>query len=198
MSNKKKNKKQLTKKNIKTSTVQEDRLFQRRLGAFLIDWVIVALLINITTTLPRTITSGVITTDNYFPGFAGNEGYILGGISFLVAYFYMVIFPFLFKETLGKRWLHIKIVKKDNSKANFVTRNLRFFVTTICEPRLFNFSLVFYLLISMVSGIHLGTAFEIMSWVLTILSGIFGIASKNGMFHDMLANTKVISVEKEK
>jgi len=190
MSNKKKNKSKVNK-----TTLKQDRLFQKRLGAFIIDWVIIALLINIIVTFPRTLTSGVITTDTYFPNFPGNEGYVMGGIAFLGSYIYMVIFPLFAKETLGKKWMHIKVVNKNNTPAGFITRNIRFFITTICEPRLFNFSLVFYLLLSMLSGIYLGTVFEIISWALTIISGLLAIITKKGMIHDYVANTKVVVTE---
>ena len=172
--------------------IDTSKLLQKQLGAFIIDWLIIAIIINLITTFSRTIITGEQTIDNYFPGYPGNQGYILGITAFVVSYIYMVIFPLLFKETLGKKWLHIKIVKNDGSPASFITRTIRFFVITIVEPRLYNFSLVFYLLVSMITGVSLGTPFEIISWVVTIISGMYAIIAKNGMFHDKIANTKVV------
>ncbi len=186
-----------TKKTMRDLSQEElkqvnQRVYTKRLGAFVVDWLITSFMINIIMTMTRTLITGEVTSDNYFPNYPGNQGYILAIVALVLCFFYFVCIPLLFGETFGKRWMKIQVVDHNGNKAGFVTRCNRFIAMLIVEPRLYTFSLVFWLLMSMITGLHLNQVFEYATWILTFASFVFMFVTRKGMFHDVIARTKVV------
>lgn len=146
---------------------------RHRILAFIIDNLIVSLmclLINIRTMI---LVIGILkneeSPDMVYLVF---QLLITGGIIILIAGFYYLFIPMIFRgQTLGKKVMEIKIVKEDGNDIDFTSLFLREMVGRIIID-LFSFGLA-----------------EIISFFVMLLS------ENHRTFYDSLANTMVIDIK---
>ncbi|WP_029453133.1 RDD family protein [Clostridium algidicarnis] len=185
---------------IKTSEVKvlSDVPSWKRFVAYMLDWY----LGSIFTSLPMVmIYMKVTNTDNLNVNlfqYPKQYAMLAGGLGLLFALFYYMIVPLcIWKgQTLGKRWCHFKIAKRDGDdvclKELFLRQIIGIF---LIEGALIFPSDLFHQILSLVSNINFVTPLTYIGIVVSVLSAIFVIFRKDHKaIHDLISNTKVMSV----
>lgn len=177
----------------------------KRLFAYIIDWFLGSLC----TLLPMCLLWMMWTKDMdtmasvnvlVIAGKLGDmKAYLAGTLSILFALFYYVYIPLKIYpgQTPGKRAMGFKIVKKDDSKADLKTLLIREVIgVMIIEGSLYTVSGVWHSMLSLALNLNLVGILMYAGLAVGILSGfmILKINSRR-MFHDYLANTKVVEYE---
>ena len=189
-------------------------LFFQRFIAFIIDFLLVTFASSLLSTpfvdtektakieeqIPQILeryTSGETTTQEYFLEYS-NMYYQLsknsGAVSIITLFLsvcYFVVFQFHHKgQTLGKKWMKIKVVSTDDKLnmdqmvfrsliANFILVELIQFASLIFSPK----SVYFYIAFGV----------EMIQYVIVIISVFMILFGREGLaLHDKLAHTKVI------
>lgn len=185
---------------IKTSEVKvlSDVPSWKRFVAYMLDWY----LGSIFTSLPMVmiymkVTNTDILNVNLFQ-YPKQYAMLAGGLGLLFALFYYMIVPLcIWKgQTLGKRWCHFKIAKRDGDdvclKELFLRQIIGIF---LIEGALIFPSDLFHQILSLVSNINFVTPLTYIGIVVSVLSAIFVIFRKDHKaIHDLISNTKVMSV----
>lgn len=130
----------------------------------------------------------------------GNFGYIAGLIGITVCVFYYLVIPFcIWKgQTPAKKLLNIKIVNEKDEDASFLELFLRQFVALFFVDAYFTASTT---LVIQVLGLMLAPGFvKIIDYyfmAMTIISvALVLVSPKHKAIHDLLAKTKIVSIEK--
>lgn len=177
--------------------------FNRRLGAYVLDWIIGGIFLGLPAVF---IYGGVTGRDDMFSdlyvfeslGHDGKWAFIAGFLCVLFALFYYVYVPWKIYEgqTLGKRWLKLKVVSVDGSNASLKQLVLRNVVGMFL---LESGSLVVcgYIrqMVTLALSFYVDYPWQILGTILFILSAMLvaGTASHRA-FHDYIGKTKVIEV----
>lgn len=185
---------------IKTSEVKvlSDVPSWKRFVAYMLDWY----LGSIFTSLPMVmIYMKVTNTENLNVNlfqYPKQYAMLAGGLGLLFALFYYMIVPLcIWKgQTLGKRWCHFKIAKRNGDdvclKELFLRQIIGIF---LIEGALIFPSDLFHQILSLVSNINFITPLTYIGIVVSVLSAIFVIFRKDHKaIHDLISNTKVMSV----
>ena len=178
--------------------------FNKRLGAYILDWIIG----GIFTGIPAIFIYGGVTgrsdmfSDLYVfeaLGFASYWGYIAGILCVLFALFYYVYVPYKIYpgQTLAKKWLHFKIVMEDDSpvtlKALMIRQVLGLFILesgslVVCS----------YIrqIITLFTGVYVDYIWQWIGSIVLIGSAMLaGGTRSHRAVHDYMAKTKVVLVK---
>jgi uncharacterized RDD family membrane protein YckC len=121
-----------------------------------------------------------------------------GCLGLIFALFYYMIVPLKIwnGQTLGKRWCHYRIVKVDKDTVMFKELFLRQIIGIfLVEGALIFPSKLFHQILSIVCDVNLITPLRYIGIVVSILSSLFVIFRKDHRaIHDLISNTKVISI----
>ena len=167
----------------------------RRFGAYLIDWYIGGLV----TAFPVSVVSmklyGTVKNQNIM-SFPGEMGVWAGLAGIAAALFYYVIVPALIwnGQTLGKRWLHMKIVSSDGSMVK--TRQIlvrQIIGMMILEGGLVTASTLWHQVASMVFHLSLVKLLMYQGMTVSIVSSILTLPGRHRAIHDLIGGTRVVS-----
>jgi uncharacterized RDD family membrane protein YckC len=186
---------------VKTSAVSVlyDVPSWKRFVAYMLDWY----LGSIFTSLPMVMIYMKVTNTNNLNvnlfQYPKQYAQLAGGLGLLFALFYYVIVPLcIWKgQTLGKRWLHFKIVKKDGHdvflKELFVRQIIGIF---LIEGALIFPSNLFHQILSLASNVNFVTPLMYVGIGISVLSAVFVVFRKDGKaIHDLISSTRIIGVE---
>lgn len=175
--------------------------FNKRLGAYLLDWAIGGVFLG----LPATLLYGFITkrsdmfSDLYvFPalGFSVCWSYIAGLLCVLFALFYYVYVPWKIYpgQTLGKKWLRIKIVNLDGTDVSLKGLLLRYVVGMfLLESGALVVGSYIRQMITLLLAFNVDYYWQWLGIILFIASAMLaaGTASHRAL-HDYIGKTKVV------
>lgn len=172
-----------------------------RIVAYVIDWVLSTMF----TGLPTIIMYMAITKEEgmnqqlaLFPSYFG---YIAGVLSILFAMIYFIYIPLKVHkgQTYGKRFMDVKMVKKDGTDVDFKTLCKRQFLgLLLLEGCLIAAGNYVYQLVSMVIGIDVIFILSAISAAICIASIIISLrCDSRRMLHDYIGGTKLILEKKE-
>ena len=188
-----------------SSKTSEESIYQkatlgRRFGSYLIDWYVGGLC----TTLPISLASQKIyktMTHQNLLGFAEPIGLIVGFLALSLAIFYFVIVPtYIYPgQTLGKKWVGLKIVKTNDQKIDLKTLIIRQVVgLLILESSFMSASSVWQQLVELITNIKIIVPVTYVGAVLGVVTLLLTVFTKeNRALHDYLARTKVVMVSRE-
>lgn len=170
----------------------------KRAVAFFIDWYISTLLAGIPLLYMYSIQSGSTEVPASLAQFSGNLRIVAGLIGIVIITLYYVIVPLKFNkgQTLGKKFLGVKIVQGDGSEVtakNLIKREI--LGVMLVEAGLVSSSKYLRELF-LISGMN--SAYRILALVaivipfISIAIMIFNKESK--MIHDIIGGTKVVEV----
>lgn len=181
-----------------------DVQFNKRLGAYVLDWIIG----GIFTGLPAVMMYGAITgksdmfSDLYVfqaLGFEAYWAYLAGALCIVFALFYYVYVPYKIYpgQTLAKKWLNIKIVMEDDSDVTLKALLLRQVVGLFL---LESGSLVVcgYIrqMITLMLGIYVDYVWQWIGSIALVGSAMLTAGTNSHRsIHDYIAKTKVVLVK---
>jgi len=181
------------------TVISNDVPIWKRFIAYMVDWY----LGSIFTSLPMVmIYMKVTNTQNLNTNlFQYPKQYVLlaGGMGLLFGLFYYLIVPLnIWKgQTLGKRWCHFKIVKMEGNNVMFKELFLRQVIGIfLIEGSLIFPSNLFHQILSFLINVNLITPLNYLGIAISIISALFVLFRKDHKaIHDLIANTRVISVD---
>lgn len=174
------------------------KILGKRFLAYLLDWYIGAML----TALPIGIVSqklyGTMLNQNLL-SFTKPYGLICGILSLLCSLIYYVAIP-LGKnkgQTLGKKLLHLKIVKENGEDVDFKAIFIRQVIGIILiEGGLYTASVIWQQVIELTLAIPVVTFLKFLGLGLSILSALLLAFHKNHKpIHDYIAKTMVVDIK---
>lgn len=177
----------------------------KRFMAYILDWFLGSLC----TLLPMCLMWTIWTQDVdsmtdanvlFIAGQMGNtRAYLAGIISLVCALFYYVFVPLKIYpgQTIGKRTMGFKIVKKNNNEVDLKTLLIRQVIGIIViESCLYNASGILYSIITLVTNINILNIMKFVGIGLGLFSAFLVMKMESRrMLHDYLADTKVILFE---
>lgn len=170
-----------------------------RFIAYLIDWYIGALV----TALPMAVCAqklyGDVTMQNIL-SFEAPYGLVAGFFSLLCAVLYFVVLPALVwqGQTLGKHFLHVKIVSADGSKASVSQLLLRQVIGIIVvEGALVTASTVLRNVLQLVLGINVAYGMYVGIAISLISVAMLWFTKGHRALHDFIGGTKVVRIPSE-
>lgn len=174
--------------------------FSSRLMAYVIDWVIGGII----TGLPAVLLYGGVTgrsdmfSDLYvFPslGYSVGWSYLAGCLCVILGLVYYVYIPYKKYpgQTLGKRWMKLKIVKVDGTDLDLKTLVIRQFVgLMLLEGVAVVTSTYIRQMITLITGIYLDYYLIAVASMITVVSAVIVFNTPSGRsLHDYLAYTRV-------
>lgn len=175
-------------------TVQKASL-SRRFIAYLVDWYVGALV----TALPVSIVSmrlfDTMKNQNIM-SFSPPYNWIAGTLGVLCAVLYYLAVPlFVWSgQTLGKRWLKLKIVAKDGGEATAGMLVLRQVVgIIIVEGSLVSASTLWHQMATIATGVDVVNILKYAGIAVSILSAVMVLLKNHRAIHDFIGGTQVIS-----
>ena len=191
--------------------------FSERLGAWIIDMIIVGFITSIiSTALPLTnnelegkidkledqVVNKEITTEKFFDEYKNiqyenqKNSMLETGISLVITLGYFVIFQYLNKgQTVGKKLLNIRVVdEKTNEPATIIKGLIRSLITLGIASSTLNLILINLLNKNIFVPLYL--IITVIESLFILVTAIMMANKENGKgLHDMMANTKVIKEE---
>ncbi len=167
----------------------------RRFIAYLVDWYVGAL----ATALPVSIVSMRLfqtMTNQNIMSFDPPYQLIAGALGVLCALLYYVAVPlFVWRgQTMGKRWLKLKIVAKDGSEATTGMLVLRQVVgIIIVEGSLVTASTLWHQMATIVTGVDFVNILKYVGIGVSIVSAIMVLFKNHRAIHDFIGGTTVVS-----
>ena len=166
----------------------------RRFGAYLIDWYLGGLV----TAFPVSVVSmklyGTVKNQNIL-SFSGEMGVWAGLAGILAALFYYVVVPALIwnGQTLGKRWLKLKMVSLDGSAVKTGQLMLRQILgIMVIEGGLVTASTLWHQLASLVFHVSLVKPLMYAGMAVSIVSSILVLLGSHRAIHDLIGGTRVV------
>lgn len=167
----------------------------RRFFAYLIDWYVGGLAVALPVSCVSMKLFGTVTNQNVMS--FGMPYSLMAGIpALLAAFLYYVAVPmFCWKgQTLGKRWLKIRIVGKDGQDASPGRLILRQVVgIMIVEGSLVSASTIWHQLLSVLTGTNLVSVLMYAGMAVSIVSSVLVLIRDHRAIHDFIGGTRVIS-----
>ena len=174
---------------------------QRRVEAYIIDWILSGILIGLPEVLVygALVKNGEVFKDLYSfagRGFSSSWAYLCCALSFIIFVIYFVYIP-VYKypgQTLGKKIRKICVVDRDsNTPANLAHMCLREIVGLLVVEGVANIMGSFIRqTATLVTGFYIETYLLPVAYALTMVSAMMVYLSKNSLaIHDYIANTKV-------
>lgn len=173
-----------------------------RVAAYVLDWIAASFVTAFpTVTMYMAITKTQDINQNLF-SFPSYYGYIAGALSILFCMIYYVVLPLRKSskgQTPGKRFMEVKIVKKDGSDVDLKTMLKRQVVGLLIVEGCFVAAGTYLCqILSMISGYNLTFVLGAVSALLCLASTFLALRTgSRRMLHDYIAGTKVISVHEE-
>ena len=184
--------------NDETSNVNSSKRFT----AYLIDWFIGALFMMLPICLIWMFNThnledmGHINLWMIQNEISKESAIFAGCIAIVLSLFYYVWIPYkVYKgQTLGKRIMNIKIVKKDNTDVDLKTLFIRQVIgIIILEGSFYNVSSLWHSLLSLITNLNFTGILMLMGLSISVLSAAICMFSKSHrMIHDRISYTKVI------
>lgn len=167
----------------------------RRFIAYLLDWYVGGL----ATAFPISVISMKLfeTVQNQnIMSFGGSWGMIAGALGVLCGILYYVAVPaFVWRgQTLAKRWLKIKIVKKDGGETqvkNIVMRQLLGLI--VAEGSLVTVSTIWHQMASLATGIDFVKILMYVGIAVSFLSALTTLFGEHRALHDRIGGTVVVA-----
>lgn len=178
-----------------TGPVQEPAGLSRRFFAYLIDWYVGGLAVALPVSSVSMKLFGTVTNQNIM-SFGTPYSLIAGGLGLLAAFLYYAAVPmFCWKgQTLGKRWLKIRIVGKGGEDASLGNLFLRQLIGIILvEGSLVSASTILHQVLSVLTGQNLVTVLMYAGMAVSIVSAVMVLIKDHRAIHDYIGGTKVIS-----
>ena len=97
-------------------------------------------------------------------------------------------------QTLGKRWLHIKIVGADGGEATpgmLARRQLLGII--LVEGSLVSASTIWHQLVTILTGVNVVTALMYAGMAVSLVSAVLTLAGRRRAIHDRISGTVVVS-----
>lgn len=188
--------------------------FFNRLGAYLIDTIIISLIFSLIclgfgnresnaeklmAELDTQLVEGTITPEVYLDEYSEvlydyqKENVLQSGISVALTIAYFVIFQYMNKgQTIGKKILKIKVVDKDTKEPISILKGLlrSFIVLSILSGTL---CIIFLYIFSKNNYLISYTTLLFLEGIFTLITTLLVLYRKDGRgLHDMIANTIVI------
>lgn len=188
--------------------------FFNRLGAYLIDTIIISLIFSLIclgfgnnessseklmAELDNQLVEGTITPEVYLDEYSEvlydyqKENILQSGISVALTIAYFVIFQYMNKgQTIGKKILKIKVVDKDTKEPISILKGLlrSFIVLSILSGTL---CILFLYILNKNNYLISYTTLLFLEGIFTLITTILVLYRKDGRgLHDMIANTIVI------
>lgn len=183
----------------------EEKTTSRRLYASLIDWFLGSIVIS----LPAIIATGVLLdkgvlfTDMYLfeaMGYPRSYTVVIAISCLLMGFFYFVIIPWKLypQQTIGKKMCGLKIEGDNEKEPEFKQYVIRQFICLFfIEGLATNAGLFIKALITLSFNYYVDHYLTIIWSILTLLSlGLMIYTKKQAAFHDILAKTRIVYVEK--
>ena len=188
--------------------------FFNRLGAYLIDTIIISLIFSLIclgfsnyessseklmNELDNQLVEGTITPEVYIDEYSEvlydyqKENILQSGISVALTIAYFVVFQYMNKgQTIGKKLLKIKVVDKDTKEPISISKGLlrSFIVLSILSGTL---CIIFLYIFNKNNYLISYTTLLFLEGIFTLITTILVLYRKDGRgLHDMIANTIVI------
>jgi uncharacterized RDD family membrane protein YckC len=171
----------------------------KRLAAYLVDWYLGSMFTSLPMVMiymKATDTQDLIVNLFQYPK---HYGVIAGCVGLVFAFFYYLLVPLtIWKgQTLGKRWCHFKIVKRNGDNAAFKEMFFRQVIGIfLVEGALMFPSSLLRQILSLISNINFITSLMYLGIAVSIISGLFVLLRKDHKaIHDLISGTRVISVD---
>lgn len=178
-----------------------DVSMNKRLGSYLIDWTLGGIFCG----FPAVLLYGGVTgkTDMFSNlyifealGFERYWGIIAGLLCLLFALFYYVYVPWKIYpgQTLGKKWLHVKIVTVEGKQAGLKELLLRqAFTLFLLEGGVLVINGYLQQLITLITRFYVEGIWRYVGMVFTVISVLLVIyTASHRALHDYIAKTKVV------
>ncbi len=178
-----------------TGPAQEPAGLSRRFFAYLVDWYVGGLAVALPVSAVSMKLFGTVTNQNIM-SFGIPYSLIAGGLGLLAAFLYYAAVPmFCWKgQTLGKRWLKIRIVGKDGQDASPGSLLLRQMIgIVLVEGSLVSASTILHQVLSVLTGKNLVAALMYVGMAVSIVSAVMVLIKDHRAIHDFIGGTKVIS-----
>ena len=172
----------------------QDAGMTRRFIAYLIDWYVGALATALPISMVAMKLYGTVKNQQIME-FAAPMGMVAGAMGLLCAVLYYWVVPAaVWKgQTLGKRWLHIKIVGADGGEATpgmLARRQLLGII--VVEGSLVSASTIWHQMATMATGINLVTPLMYAGIAVSLVSAIMVLFGGHRAIHDYLGGSRVI------
>ena len=167
----------------------------RRFFAYLVDWYIGAL----ATAFPVSAVSmklfETVKNQNLLT-FPAPWGLVAGGLGLAAAVLYYAAVPILVwrGQTLGKRWMKIKIADSSGGEASagqLIIRQLAGII--ILEGSLMSASTIWHQLVTILTGVNVVTALMYAGMAVSLVSAVLTLAGRRRAIHDRISGTVVVS-----
>lgn len=171
-----------------------------RAFAYIIDWVAASLVTAFPTVVLYMMVTKTQTINQNLFLFASPYGYLAGFLSLLFCLVYYVWYPYRHHgQTPGKKFMDMRIVRKDGSDCDLLTLCKRQIIgCLLLQGCLFASGNYVFQELSLVCGYDLTLILRILTAAIALISIFIAMRKKSRrMLQDYLADTKLIHVEKE-
>lgn len=170
----------------------------KRVIAYGIDWYLGAVIASLPLMVTYYMTHDhVRSIPNQLSLFDYPMNIIVSLLCFGAAFFYYVFIPYKYHgQTLGKKFLKLKIVNEDYSELSKKTLILRQVVMMmLIEGSIYASTATFHQLLRLYSGTVFTKIYTVAGLVLTLLSVILLVITKSHQaFHDLVCHTLVVDI----
>lgn len=176
----------------------------KRFVAYVIDWFLGSLMIMFPISMYYlAMTNDIESVSNaniavIYQMFGKGSALTIGLLAAVLGIFYYVVVPYLLKgQTIGKKFLDLKIVNVDESEVTFATMFKRQFVILIIfETYIYSVSHLLVYMLELVLNTEVIMYFYSFGMLVSIVSCLLVAFSKSHMaVHDLFARTKVVGIE---
>ena len=173
----------------------QDAGMTRRFIAYLIDWYVGALATALPISMVAMKLYGTVKNQQIME-FAAPMGMVAGAMGLLCAVLYYWVVPAVVwkGQTLGKRWLHIKIVGADGGEATpgmLARRQLLGIV--VVEGSLVSASTIWHQMFTIATGINVVNVLMYAGMAVSLVSVVLVLAGRHRAIHDRIGGTAVAS-----
>lgn len=175
----------------------------KRFIAYIVDWFIGSLMIMLPISIYYlAMTADIDNVSNVninviFDMFGKSNALVIGLVALICGLIYYLITPFFLNgQTIGKRFLELKIVNQDESNVSFKTLFIRqFIVLVLLETYIFSISHLLIYMLELAFNSEVFSYYYLCGMILSIISCLMAtFGHKHLALHDLIASTKVVGV----